>query len=297
VAVTIAFQGEPGAFSDDAARTLVTGAQTRGFTTFDEAFAAVERGATDFALLPVENSISGSVPRVYDLLWGSPELAIAGEIVYRVVQNLIGTPDAEIDALREVRSHPVALEQCRRFLGAHPNVRIAVVADTAGAVREIAALGDRSVGAIASSLAAERYEAKVLAASIQDVDANFTRFFLIAREGARSIAREGARSIAREGAASIAREGAGSIAREGAPSQTPSRACVALVLANKPGALRDALSAFADRGLDLRTVVTRPSLDEPFTYRFYCEIASAARTDLDAALAAIAGTSRLLGYY
>jgi len=281
VAVTIAFQGEPGAFSDDAARTLVPGAQTRGFTTFDEAFAAVERGATDFALLPVENSISGSVPRVYDLLWGSPELAIAGEIVYRVVQNLIGTPDAEIDALREVRSHPVALEQCRRFLGAHPNVRIAVVADTAGAVREIAALGDRSVGAIASSLAAERYEAKVLAASIQDVDANFTRFFLIAREGARS----------------IAREGAGSIAREGAPSQTPSRACVALVLANKPGALRDALSAFADRGLDLRTVVTRPSLDEPFTYRFYCEIASAGRTDLDAALAAIAGTSRLLGYY
>jgi prephenate dehydratase len=273
VAVTIAFQGEPGAFSDDAARTLVPGAQTRGFTTFDEAFAAVERGATDFALLPVENSISGSVPRVYDLLWGSPELAIAGEIVYRVVQNLIGTPDAEIDALREVRSHPVALEQCRRFLGAHPNVRIAVVADTAGAVREIAALGDRSVGAIASSLAAERYEAKVLAASIQDVDANFTRFFLIAREGARSIA------------------------REGAPSQTPSRACVALVLANKPGALRDALSAFADRGLDLRTVVTRPSLDEPFTYRFYCEIASAGRADLDAALAAIDGTSRLLGYY
>jgi prephenate dehydratase len=69
------------------------------------------------------------------------------------------------------------------------------------------------------------------------------------------------------------------------------------VLANKPGALRDALSAFADRGLDLRTVVTRPSLDEPFTYRFYCEIASAARVELDAALAAIDGTSRLLGYY
>jgi prephenate dehydratase len=277
MSVTIAFQGEPGAFSDDAARTLVPGAETIGFTTFDEAFAAVESGATDFALLPVENSISGSVPRVYDLLWGNPELAIRDEIVYRVVQNLIGTPDSRIDGLREVRSHPVALEQCRRFLGAHPNVRIAVVADTAGAVREIAALGDPSVGAIASSLAAERYETRLLAASIQDVDANFTRFFLIAREGARSIAREGARSIAR--------------------SQTPSRACVALVLANKPGALRDALSAFADRGLDLRTVVTRPSLDEPFTYRFYCEIASAARVELDAALAAIDGTSRLLGYY
>jgi prephenate dehydratase len=277
MSVTIAFQGEPGAFSDDAARTLVPGAETIGFTTFDEAFAAVESGATDFALLPVENSISGSVPRVYDLLWGNPELAIRDEIVYRVVQNLIGTPDSRIDGLREVRSHPVALEQCRRFLGAHPNVRIAVVADTAGAVREIAALGDPSVGAIASSLAAERYEARLLAANIQDVDANFTRFFLIAREGARSIAREGARSIAR--------------------AQTPSRACVALVLANKPGALRDALSAFADRGLDLRTVVTRPSLDEPFTYRFYCEIASAARVELDAALAAIDGTSRLLGYY
>jgi prephenate dehydratase len=265
VAVTIAFQGEPGAFSDDAARTLVPGAETCGYTTFDEAFAAVESGATDFALLPVENSISGSVPRVYDLLWGNPELAILDEIVYRVVQNLIGTPDATLDGLREVRSHPVALEQCRRFLSAHAHVHVAVVADTAGAVREIAALGDPAVGAIASSLAAERYAAKVLAASIQDVDANFTRFFLIAREGARLA--------------------------------TPTRACVALVLANKPGALRDALSAFADRSLDLRTVVTRPSLDEPFTYRFYCEIASAARADLDAALAAIDGTSRLLGYY
>ena len=261
----IAYQGEPGAFSEDAARTLVPGATTRGCTTFDEAFAAVERGETAYALLPVENSISGSVPRVYDLLWGNPEITILDEIVYRVVQNLIGLPDASIGDLREVRSHPVALEQCRRFLGAHPHLGVAVVADTAGAVREISSLGDRTIGAIASELAARRYGARVLAPGIQDVDDNFTRFFLVGR-----------------GAARAAR---------------PQRACVALVLANRPGALRDALGAFADRGLDLRTVVTRPSLDEPFTYRFYCEIAPAGRADLDAALGGIDGTSRLLGYY
>ena len=266
MATTIAYQGEPGAFSEDAARTLVPAAQTHGCTTFDEAFAAAENKTTTFALLPVENSISGSVPRVYDLLWGNSELTILDEIVYRVVQNLIGTPDATLEDLREVRSHPVALEQCRRFLGAHPNVKVAVVADTAGAVREISALGDRTIGAIASSLAAQRYDARILAPSIQDVDANFTRFFLVGRGAPRS----GARAT---------------------------RACVALVLANKPGGLRDALSAFADRGLDLRTVVTRPSLDEPFTYRFYCEIASATESDLHAALAAIDGTTRVLGFY
>ncbi len=261
---TIAFQGEPGAFSQDAALTLVPGSQTGGYTTFDEAFSAAESGAADYALLPVENSISGSVPRVYDLLWSS-QLVVLDEIVYRVVQNLIGLPDATVATLREVRSHPVALEQCRRFLAAHPHLHTRVVADTAGAVREMRDLGDPAVGAIASSLAATRYDARVLEPGIQDVDANFTRFFLIGR---------------------------------GAPrAAEPTRACVALVLGNKPGALRDALAAFADRGLDLRTVVTRPSLEEPFTYRFYCEIARASAADLAAALSAISGTSRLLGYY
>ncbi len=261
----VAFQGEAGAFSDDAARTLVANAETIGYGTFDDAAAAAQHGEVDFALLPVENSISGSVPRVYDLLWADARLSIVDEIVYRVVQNLIGIATATIDGLRAVRSHPVALEQCRSFLGAHPNLHPTIVADTAGAVREIVSLDDPAVGAIASALAAERYGARILAPAIQDVDANFTRFFLLQRDGT--------------------------------ARRPPQRACIALSLANRPGSLRDALAALADHGLDLRTLVSRPSLEEPFTYRFYCEIAQAEPDQLTAALERIDGATRILGFY
>src|ERR1700681_707219 len=104
----VAYQGEPGAFSEDAVRSLHPDAETRGYVTFDETFAAALNGAADAALLPVENSISGAVPRVYDLLWAEPSMQVTGEIVYRVVQNLIGTRAATLEGIREVRSHPVA---------------------------------------------------------------------------------------------------------------------------------------------------------------------------------------------
>jgi prephenate dehydratase len=261
----VAFQGEFGAFSDDAARTLVPAAETLGFGTFDQAFAAVALGDVDYAALPVENSISGPVPRVYDLLWNEPRVSITNELVYRVVQNFIGTPAAIAEEVREVRSHPVALEQCRAFFGARPYLRSTIVADTAGAVREIVALDDPQVAAIGSTLAAQRYGAKILATGIQDVDENFTRFFLLQRD---------------------------------APaSASPTRACIALSLAHRPGALRDALTSFADADFNLRTLVSRPSLDEPFTYRFYCEIASVTRAELDAALRRVDGKARILGAY
>ena len=189
--------------------------------------------------MPVENSISGAVPRVYDLLWDDDRLQIVDEIVYRVVQNLIGLPDATLASLHEVRSHPVALEQCRAFLAKHPHMRPVIVADTAGAVREIAELEDPRVAAIASRLAAERYGAVVMAEAIQDVPDNFTRFFLLERDAA--------------------------------PIATPTRACVALSLAHRPGSLRDALSAFADAGLNLRTLrlapIARPAFYLPLLLR------------------------------
>ena len=261
----VAYQGEPGAFSEDAARKLLEGAETRGYGTFDEVFYAAVAGEVDAALMPVENSISGAVPRVYDLLYAEPRARIVAESIYRVEQNLIGLARTDPAALREVRSHPVALEQCRAFFARHPHVRPQVVGDTAGAVREIVALGDPGVGAIASSLAAERYGATLLERGIQDVHDNFTRFFLLRRDGA--------------------------------TRNEPARACVAMTLAHRPGALRDALVAFADAGLNLRTLVSRPSLDEPFTYRFYCEVAPATRAQLDAALARVDGTTRVLGHY
>jgi prephenate dehydratase len=261
----VAYQGEPGSFSDDAARELVTGAETVGYGTFDDAATAAQRGETEFALLPVENSISGSVPRVYDLLWDDPRLIIVDETAYRVVQNLIGLRGARLAAIREVHSHPVALEQCRHFLSEHSHMHSVIVADTAGAVREIVLLGDPSIAAIGSALAAERYGAEVLAPSIQDVEDNFTRFFLLRRDGT--------------------------------ARNDPSRACVAFTLPHRPGSLRDALAAFADLDLNLRTLASRPSLEQPFTYRFYLEVAPVDRAGLDAALGRLDGQARVLGFY
>ena len=261
----VAYQGEPGAFSEDAARKLLEGAETRGYGTFDEVFYAAVAGEVDAALMPVENSISGAVPRVYDLLYAEPRARIVAESSYRVEQNLIGLARTDPAALREVRSHPVALEQCRAFFARHPHVRPQVVGDTAGAVREIVALGDPGVGAIASSLAAERYGATLLERGIQDVHDNFTLFFLIERDAT--------------------------------PPPLPTRACVALILPHRPGSLRDALSAFADAGLNLRTLVSRPALDAPFTYRFYVEIEQADAARLSSALGEIDGEARILGTY
>lgn len=261
----VAFQGEHGAFSDDVASQFFPGAETRGFDTFDALAAAVADGTADFAVMPVENSISGSIPRVYDLLWAYSDLVVIDEIVYRVVQNLIAVPGTKLDEIREVRSHQVALEQCRGFLSKHPDWHRVIVADTAGAVRAMMEAGDPSSAAIASAIAARRYGAELLAEGIQDIPNNFTRFLLVTRSGS---ARRDLR-----------------------------RACIALTLANRPGSLHEALAAFAEAKLNLRSLVSRPTNDDPFTYRFYCEVENVTAETLGAALARIDGTSRILGLY
>jgi prephenate dehydratase len=263
---TISFQGEPGAFSEDAASKLIPGARTRGFVTFDEMISVANRGDVDFALLPVENSIAGAITRSYDLLWQHDGLRVVDETIYRVEQNLIGLVGSSIETMREVRSHPVALEQCRVFLGRHPHLRTVIVHDTAGAVREMVERNDPTVGAIASRLAAERYGAAVLAESIQDNRDNFTRFLLVSRS-----TQPTRRSLG--------------------------RALVALLLAHEPGALRNALSVFADAKMNLRSLVSRPIEREAFSYRFYCEIEHVDAESLTDALKKIQGSSRILGLY
>ncbi|HEY1727157.1 MAG TPA: prephenate dehydratase [Candidatus Baltobacteraceae bacterium] len=264
---TVGFQGEPGAFSEEAANNLVPDAQPRGYRTFAMLIAAVDGGEMDAALLPIENSISGQISANYDLLWAHQQLTIVDETVHRVVQSLLGIKGATIERIREVRSHPVALEQCGRLFAAHPDWTRTVVDDTAGAVREIVAQNDPSVAAIGSRTAANRYGAAILAEAVQDNPENFTRFFLVRRSG-------------------------------GEPGEGGNRACVALALADRPGSLRDALSAFADQELNLRSLVSRPAPDAgPFKYRFYCEIDRAEPDALMRALAEIDGESRILGAY
>lgn len=263
--VTVGYQGEPGAFSDAAARSLVPGAETRGYSTFEQLVEAVANGAVSYSLLPIENSIFGPIARSYDLLWEHESLRITDEIVFRVVMNLIGTQESSEESIREIRSHPVALEQIRRYAGEHPSWKRTVVEDTAGAVAQIVAAGDATVAAVGPALAAEMYGGKILRAGIQDDERNFTRFFLLERDGK--------------------------------PRRSLHRACVAFELENRAGALRDALSAFADRGLDLRSLVSRPNHRDPFHYRFYCEIAEVDAERLNAALEAIGGSVRVFGVY
>lgn len=263
--MVVGFQGEPAAFSDDAARLLVPGAETRGYPSFEELLEAANTQAVDLALLPVENSIYGAIARSYDLLGSYSDLTIVDEIVYRVVQTLIGTPDASIETIKEVRSHPVALEQCRKLFSAHPDWKRTIVEDTAGAAAAIVASGDRTIAAIGSQAAALRYGAKILKEVVQDDAENFTRFYLVQRSGK---ARRNLR-----------------------------RACVVLGLPDGPGTLRDALTSFAEKKINLRSLVSRPSHDGPFQYRFYCEIDNVEIRTLAQALAEIKGESKVLGIY
>lgn len=261
----VAYQGHAGAFSDVAARALVPGTETRGFSSFDAAAAALEAGETDFAALPFENVIAGPIPRNYEILWERPALRVRAHLVLPVELCLVGVDGTTIETIEEIRSHPVALEQVRRFSEGRPWRKTATT-DTAGAVAEVAALGDRGVAAIGPALAAELYGATIIARGVEDEPRNATRFFLIGRG-------------------------------DDADATARANAVVGLALEDRPGSLRDALGAFADRGIDLRLVIARPLLGEPFRYRFFCELATSDDARLNDALAAIGGEHRVLGRY
>ncbi len=261
---TVAYQGHAGAFSDVAARALVPGAQTRGYASFDAAAAALDAGEADYAVLPVENAIAGPVPRNYELLWERPALRIRGETTLAIELCLIGTHGASEATIAEVRSHPVALEQVRSYLAAH-GWRQAATTDTAGAVREVVTLGDPAIAAVGPALAAEIHGGTILARAVQDEAENYTRFFLLGRAQG-----------------------------DAAPGD---RACIGIAVEDRPGSLRDALSAFADRAIDLRFLIARPDRRVPFRYRFFVELANVDDARLHAALGAIGGEQRILGRY
>jgi prephenate dehydratase len=264
---TVAYQGHAGAFSDVAARELVPGAQTRGYPSFDAAAEALASGSVDFAVLPVENAIAGPVPRNYELLWEHPALRIRDETTLAIELCLIGVPGSTAGAIREVRSHPVALEQVNRLIATRGWQR-STTTDTAGAVREIVELGDPALAAVGPALAAETYGGAILERAVQDEAENYTRFFLLGREQS-----------------------------DGPPTAKRTRACVGIAVDDRPGSLRDALSAFADRAIDLRFLIARPDRRVPFRYRFFVELANVDDARLHDALAAIGGEQRILGRY
>ncbi|HVZ99403.1 MAG TPA: prephenate dehydratase [Caulobacterales bacterium] len=176
----ISFQGEPGANSHIACRDAYPELEPLACATFEDAFAAVSEGAAKYAMIPVENSVAGRVADVHHLIPES-NLFVIAERFLPVKHQLLGLPNATLEGLKRVRSHPQALGQCRKFLRAM-KLEAVKTADTAGAAREIAELGDPSVGALASSLAGEIHGLKVLKADIADAAHNTTRFLVFAKE-------------------------------------------------------------------------------------------------------------------
>lgn len=268
----VAFQGEPGAFSEAAAVQLLgSGIRTIPRTTFDATFRAIAEDAADALLVPVENTLAGSVVRVYDLLLDSP-LEMCGETILPIEHHLMACPGATFADLRAVASHPVALAQCERFFENNPGLKRIPAEDTAGSVRQMMDRGDKHFGAIAGRPAAERYGAIILRENIQDNAENFTRFVLLLRpEAARRYRAKDARKMS-----------------------------LAMRLAHKPGALLASLQPFSKHGVNLLKIESRPIHGKPFEYQFYVDVEAAEQERLEKALEEVRGATselRVLGRY
>src|SRR5262249_10532996 len=175
----IAFQGSPGAFSEEAAVTLLGSEITLvPRPTFESLYSAIDDRSADYLLAPIENSLAGFVPASFDLLLDS-RLYIIGEVIIPISHCLIGCPSASFEKIIAVESHPVALDQCRRFFAANPQIKRIAAEDTAGSVARVMSRGDPSIAAIAGRRAAEKYGGVILRTHLEDSSENYTRILLL----------------------------------------------------------------------------------------------------------------------
>jgi prephenate dehydratase len=236
----VAFQGERGAFSEEAAvKLLGEEIELVPRPTFEALYASIQDGLADTILAPIENSLAGSVHRSYDLLIASG-LHIQAEVVIPIVHNLIGTLGAIFERITQVSSHPVALAQCERFFASHPSIKRIAADDTAGSVRDVMQAGDSTRAAIASRRAASVYGGTILREHLEDHPENYTRFLLLALS-------------------------------DDVPEKADKLSLV-LHLAHKPGSLCLALNAFARRNLNLLKIESRPIPGTPWSYCFYLDL-------------------------
>lgn len=242
-----AFQGERGAFSEEAARKLL-GAEIDVLPCprFEDVFRALDQKKVQAAVIPIENTLHGSVHENYDHLLHF-DLPIVGETSVRIVHNLIAPPGVTFGKIRRVFSHPVALNQCLDFFAAHPQLEKVPFYDTAGSVKMMMAEGLKDAASIASSVAAEIYGGRILRRSIEDDRQNFTRFFALRRPA------DAQRKVVH--------------ARKDAEWKTS----VVFSTRNVPGSLFRSLSAFALRDLNLAKIESRPLRGKPWEYLFYLD--------------------------
>jgi prephenate dehydratase len=266
--VKIAIQGELGSFSHEASETMLPQAKVVPCARSLEVFERVKQATVDGAVIPIENSLAGSVAEHFDLLL-SRDVHIEREFRLRIVHNLIALPGTKLRAIRRVLSHPVALDQCRDLFQKNPKLEPVPFYDTAGSVKHLVAEGLRDTAAIASGRAAEVYGGKILKAGIEDDKKNFTRFFLIKR-----------------GVPRIRRNA--------------DKTSLAFSTKNIPGSLFKALSVFALRDISLSKIESRPMRGRPWEYVFFVDLLRGDDDDLRNALRHLGEISdlvKVLGIY
>lgn len=264
----IAIQGELGSFSHEAAEAMLPGAKVVPCARSLDVFNGVVRGRVDGAVIPIENSLAGSVAEHFDLLL-SRDVHIVAEFRLRIVHNLIAAPGTRMQDLKRVFSHPVALDQCRDLFARNRRLEPTPFYDTAGSVKHVVGAGLRDAAGIASRRAAEVYGGRILKAGIEDDKKNFTRFFAIHRGKAK-------------------------------PSRKADKTSLAFSVKNIPGALFKALSVFALRDISLSKIESRPMRGRPWEYVFFVDLL---RGDDEASqnalrhLSEIADPVKVLGIY
>lgn len=263
----VAIQGERGSFSHQAALELVPKSEIVACSRAADVFDAVESGSVDCAVLPVENTLAGTVGEHLDLLM-ERNVFVQQEHRLRIEHNLIAAPSVKLKDVTRVISHPIALDQCRKFFQKHPEIELVSFYDTAGGVKHVIGSKLTDTAAIAGEQAASEYGGRVLQSGLEDIKENFTRFFRIVKE------------------------------KEVLP--TADKTSIVFSLTNVAGALFKALSVFSLRELDLSKIESRPVRGKPWEYMFYADILSGTEPVLDRALGhlkEVADFVKVIGIY
>jgi prephenate dehydratase len=267
----VAIQGELGSNSHMATLAMLSNykdLEIVACTVSAQVLAKVVSGEVDGAVLPIENSLHGSVAEHYDLLLELP-VQIERESLLRIRHNVIAMPGVKLDGVRKVMSHPVALSQCRRFLAEHPEFEVVPFYDTAGSVKHLMAAGLRDVAGIAPELAAVQYGGEVLVAGVEDHAENYTRFHLIRRAGEAALT-------------------------DGSNVAAENKMSLAFAIEHRPGTLVAALERLAGAGVDLTKIESRPVPGSPWEYVFYVDVRFDEAQKAAAALAALRAHCRMV---
>ena len=261
----VAIQGELGSFSHEAARRMVPGCTVLPCARSLEVFDRLQRGSADAAVIPIENSLAGSVAEHFDLLL-SRNVFVQKEFQLRIVHNLIAAPGVKLGQVRRALSHPVALDQCREFFRLHPAIEPENFYDTAGGVKHVVAVKLSDAAGVAGAHAASQYGGRILARGIEDDKQNFTRFFLVRRVSSREDSRPRL-----SGGGLNASAGFLNAATRKLMFPRANKTSIAFQLKNRPGVLFKALSVFALRDISLSKIESRPRRGSPWEYVFYAD--------------------------